>query len=329
MLLDNFYINVPWTSQTVFEVNATSSNFAFVTNSSGIGTGTHYWGYLNPGKTTVIDWGDGTNVEYWPTRYPPQHIYRSPGNYTVSIEDTLDYVSFYRDSKLSSDGLTKLVRLGDSIKTCSYLMYGRTDLAEVPENFDNSNEISSMYYAFYGCKGLRTPFAKWPANCHNTQYCFQNSGIVIPPEDFNHISCTANMVYTFTSCSNLLYPEDDWPDVIVQSLAYMYDGCTSLTRLPATWPEASKGAYNYSFMFRNCKNISTRLKKWPEFKSGTSPNVSQMYSYCLKLAGVWDDSAPDSELMPSSITSHSNTFTGASAAVRSKFLTTWGGTRSS
>lgn len=124
---------------------------------------------------------------------------------------------------------------------------------------------------------------------------------------------------TFEGCTSLaLTSLPAWPEGLTTA-SYTFYGCDklALTSLPA-WPEGLTDAYA---MFQNCTSLAAKIPSWP---SGLT-NASYMFRGCTSLTGAWTEDADS--LMPTTITSHDDTVTDASDAVRSLFYPSWGGTR--
>ena len=202
--------------------------------------------------------------------------------------------------------------------------------------------IQTVQGAYGQCYGLTGRVPEWGTNIINAQYAFQNcTGIIgSVPEWGAKVSFAGS---AFKGCYGLSGRIPKWGSAIT-SVFSTFEGCRGLC---GEVPEWTNSIVNAGSTFSGCYGISGNVPSWGA--SITSPtwcfyqcygltgkipqwgpaitNITSIYNQCTGLTGVWNDSATDAELMPSTITTTTNAVAGCPNSLREKFLTTWGGTR--
>lgn len=108
-------------------------------------------------------------------------------------------------------------------------------------------------------------------------------------------------------------------DTFIDSVGSFYN-CTNLVGPIPAFPKGMTRAYA---TFSYCYNLDGVIPKWGE----SLVDVRRCYIGDSKLAGVWNPSASEEEIMPPHITTFANAVSATSGSLRSYFYTTWGGTK--
>ena len=164
-----------------------------------------------------------------------------------------------------------------------------------------------------------TDFISWGDNITNAEETFRHCTSLALTSLPEWPSGLTNATGIFMGCTSLaLTSLPEWPSGLT-NVTGMFQDCTSLalTSLPE-WPSGLTDAH---YMFFGCTSLAAKIPAWP---SGLT-NTSYMFKNCTSLTGAWTEDADS--LMPTTITSHDDTVTGASDSVRKLFYPSWGGTR--
>ena len=185
--------------------------------------------------------------------------------------------------------VVEVVKIGDNVIKLDGAFKDCTNLIKTCDWGENNDSCSDTYL---NCRNLTGSIPKWKnaiTNAYRTYYDCQNLTGPIPPWN-NKIT---NAYHTFYNCKLLTGSVPEWGSSITNAKA-TYWKCTGLTGVIPLWGS----------------NIT---------------DASYTFNSCSGLTGTASDN--DDELMPSHITTHNNAVSGCNNSITSKFLTTWGGTR--
>lgn len=198
-----------------------------------------------------------------------------------------------------------------------------TDMSNIFQNCSNlqnmylptSSHVTNMSHAFDGCTklGLMPVNARnfSTSNVNNMEYLFNGcsslNGTNALNFDFDASNVT-NMSHMFAGCTDI---DDNFMNRInlrntnqVQTMDFMFDGCTKLSSPTFTFP--TNNVNDMSYMFKNCSNLTSM--NLSEFDTAKVTNMHGMFYGCptlsfinLSNATVTDDT--DTYLM---FTQHSN-----------------------
>lgn len=218
--------------------------------------------------------------------------------------DTNDYIT---KSEFNNQ-IDELKReIGNKKIDATGFRFGGSTFTEFPDVFDFSN-VSDFYGLFRGCEDLTTinvdldGAAGESTRTHMFDSCislveapeidttlttdmsamYQNCISLEKVPSYN-IDVCASLNYMFNSCHNLVEVGDfttysgndeDLPEL--QTLAFMFGGCTSLTTAPHI-PTRSVRVFTY--MFVNCTSLTTV----PSYDATNAYNIKGMFGGCTKL----------------------------------------------
>lgn len=199
-----------------------------------------------------------------------------------------------------------------------------------PEVTDGSRTLQTLSKTFIGCTGLTGPIPPWPKHAGRVVQCFFGctglTGSVPAWPEFEgkpwYTSGSghpiANAYGAFTGCTGLTGEIPPWPALPKNSIPKL------------SYPSSTYADYDYFGLYAGCTGLAGKIPKWPcNTTDGAFLNawVGGLYAGCTGLEGIWDEDAADSEVMPSTVTKHTDCVKGASEAVRKHFTAEWGGTK--
>ena len=180
--------------------------------------------------------------------------------------------------------------------------------------------ITNAYRTYTSCYGLTGSVPAWNNSISNAEgtyeHCNGLTGSV--PAWGSKITTARN---TYINCKGLSGSVPAWGSAMTDA-HNAYANCPGLTGSVPAWGSAiidASGTYN------ECLGLTGSVPAW----NNLITNASSTYGGCRGLTGVWDSTASDAELMPSTITNKGNCVANCLPDLRQYFLTTWGGTRAS
>ena len=204
--------------------------------------------------------------------------------------------------------------------------------------------ITNAYRTYTGCNGLTGSVPAWNNSISNAEgtyeYCSGLTGSVpawgskITTASNTYSSCKGlsssvpawgsamtNAHNAYVNCPGLTGSVPAWGSTIIDASG-TYNGCSGLTGSIPAWGSAITNA---SSTYSGCSDLTGSIPAW----GSAITNANSAYNNCRGLTGVWDSTASDAELMPSTITNKGNCVANCLPDLRQYFLTTWGGTRAS
>ena len=167
--------------------------------------------------------------------------------------------------------------------------------------------VSDISSAYYGTAITEVP--ELPDTIESIRASFMNCTKLTTIREFP-INCS-DAYSSFRGCTSLRIPNYRWRNIT--NASHCYDDCTALIRIYPWSQNGFAGVGNriilndVSYTYRNCSSASSM--KYRD-ANGTIRDVSSNYNY-----------------MPSTISVHDNCVTGAHSTLRSKFSSSWGGTK--
>lgn len=307
-----------------------------------------------------VDWGDGTVQTGLTTAASATHTYETAGTYTVTVSDDLAW--FIAPQSIY---ITRAIQWGSNIEGTSNPSSEATAWTYRSDKKGTYSQCAGLLYpapwedgitsaiaTYRACSALRSMtawrYSKITALSKNASIyakeegtwcdCKALSGSPMPWSDL-----MTDVTAAYCNCINLKGAVPEWGPAITtcgsasyfsgntnQVKAGCYQGCIGLTGTIPAWNTAIVNAFA---CYWGCKGLTGMIPAW----SAGITFVSYCYSGCTGLTGVWDDpnaidnppTPDDADLMPAHITTKNECVTGASAALRAYFLTSWGGTRAS
>ena len=204
--------------------------------------------------------------------------------------------------------------------------------------------ITNAYRTYSGCYGLTGSVPAWNNSISNAEgtyeYCCGLTGSVpawgskITTASNTYSNCRGlsssvpawgsamtNAHNAYVNCPGLTGSVPAWGSTIIDASG-TYNGCSGLTGSIPAWGSAITNA---SSTYGGCSGLTGSIPAW----GSAITNANSTYNNCRGLTGVWDSTASDAELMPSTITNKGNCVANCLPDLRQYFLTTWGGTRAS
>jgi len=217
----------------------------------------------------IIDWGDGTTSTN--TYDNIEHIYTTPGTYTITITGVLIGWSFgvnsfssFKIYEVLQWGCLRLGNSGGNFESCSNLILSNvTDVL----NLTGTNNLS---YTFGYCNNLTTvPFI----NSWNTSNVTNMQGMFVECYNFNDdisgwdVSNVTDMGAMFDNTYLFNQPIGVWDVSNVQSISYMFLQNTVFNQNLSSWNVG------------NVTNMKGTFNGCTSFNNGGSPMISGWTTY--------------------------------------------------
>lgn len=295
----------------------------------------------------------GTTLPSWPTRKFKDLSHAFHGCTSLALTTIGDWPLTLTDITSAFQGCSQLALSSipdftncTSLTSTMNAFYGCSRINASIPIWPSNGKLTNMAWMFYGCANLTaTSIPAWPSTATSIEHAFDGceklAATSIPewPEGVTNLEGVYSNCALLTATGGL--PE--WKSGIT-SVAYVYNGCASLA--VATLPEWSSCASLTTIESAySGAGITAPVVAWPSnlvtasrAYSGTSvtgaipqwpstlESADETFKDCTSLTGAWTDD--EEALMPSTVTAHTNTVTGASDAVRGLFYAEWGGNRS-
>jgi surface protein len=203
----------------------------------------------------IVNWGDGTASEAVVSQGWVLHEYPGYEKYTIKISGT---VTRYGDISASSFSFSQ-----EKLRTVDAIGEGMG--------------LSSLYYAFDGCKNLIAVPPVIPSGITSLEGTFRGC------ESFNadiskwDVSSVSDFENTFNGCVNFNQAITTWDVSSANTFIGMFAGCLRFNQPLANWD--MRNAVNTSSMFSGCQEFNQPLETW---ELPLLSNASSMFKDCIK-----------------------------------------------
>ncbi|WP_104733928.1 BspA family leucine-rich repeat surface protein [Hanstruepera ponticola] len=243
-----FLINTSYSQEpfiTTWEVQGTDLNIQ-------IGTSPSDYSY-----NYNVDFGDGTIVNNAVNTI--QHVYSSPGIYTVKISGTFPH---FNANTVSNDKIRTVEQWGDiewmsmesTFEWCQNLVINATDSPDL-------SQVTNTSRMFFNCSALNTQLSDWDvSNVTNMSLMFSGCASFNQFLDNWDISNVTNLSGMFYNCSSFNQSLNNWDVSNVIYMNQMFSGCSSFNQPLNNWNTLN--VLNFDSMFNNCSNFNQDISDW-------------------------------------------------------------------
>jgi surface protein len=229
-----------------------------------------------------IDWGDDSTSTI--TTYNDvdlAHQYADAGDHTIRISGSFPNIYFANTGdklklkEIIQLGKTGLTRMDAAFRGCS-------NLTALGGGAVDTSAVTTMKWAFLSCSSLASVNTRgWnTANVTSFESLFQTSAIVTPPatERWNTAKATT-IAYMLNGCTSMTTAPDTsgWDTSKVTTMAGMFAGCASMATAPDTSGWDTGLVTLMSAVFDNCASMATApdVSGWDTSAVTTMANMFQ------------------------------------------------------
>lgn len=211
----------------------------------------------------IVDWGDG-GYSYVVSATDParDHVYATPGVYTITIYGTMETIYFNNGigDGISFNKILSISDLGDMGWTnFNSAFYGCANLTTVFGGV--TNNVTDMSYMFQAATNAQPDGSTWAtSNVTMMMYMFDGAAMANPNTsgwDTANVTAMSGMFYNASSAN----PDvSAWDTSSVVDMSSMFNGATLANPDVSGWDTSNVTSFN--FMFANAASANPDVSGW-------------------------------------------------------------------
>ena len=201
----------------------------------------------------LVDWNDGTPLEYFYTQGDKEHSYIVPGTYNVQINNYLSQFGNGSTTYSNADKLTKVISFGEiGLTSLSGAFLNATNLTQITA-LPTTSQITDLSYCFKGATAFNDQNVSYwnVANITTMESMFEAATVF--NQSLNNWSSnttnTTNMKNMFKNATSFNQDINTWHVQNVITMESMFDGATSFDQDLSDWDFS--GVQTTDNIFRN------------------------------------------------------------------------------
>ena len=227
----------------------------------------------------IVYWGDG-NTEVITTNSNVQHIYDSPGTYTIKIDGEFPHIWFKNLERVfgggshlmvtdvSNWGAIKWQTMEGAFYSCANMDISATDTPDL-------TNVESLEGMFEDCS-MNADIGSWDVSgVKNLNHMFDGAWNFNQDISAWNVSNVTSMSWMFYDCpfnQNI----NAWDMSNVQDMSYMFYEAWEFNQ-PVNFNTTN--AINMSYMFANCDSLNQNII----LDTGNAQDISYMFTFCTSL----------------------------------------------